>query len=215
VRLIVSSPRDPDARGLLVLLGLLALVAANLLLLRADFVAIAVVCLVVDYHDTLARHQLGADAADHLAWSLAGAWRLPAALQDLLGELWRLQLLAQLEGVVVGDHHARLAHVVQHVTRDQVAHLVVVLRIARQQNAEAVLDCDAGRDDQEGVREVIAAGTPREIDRLPGDQHRHDGGLAAAGRHLQSDAEQLRIGFRVELLNTPADLWALLRGDLG
>ena len=35
------------------------------------------------------------------------------------------------------------------------------------------------------------------VHRLPGDQHRHDRGLAGAGGELQCDAQQVRVGFLV------------------
>jgi len=51
------------------------------------------------------------------------------------------------------------------------------------------------------------------VDGLPGDEHRHDGGLAGAGRELQGEAEQLGIGLGVaafdvgpEFLGTGAEL---------
>ena len=70
---------------------------------------------------------------------------------------------------------------------------VVAVRIVRLQDAQAVLDGDAGRDDQEAAGEVLAAGLADGVDRLPGDEHRHDGGLAGAGRQLQREAHQLRV----------------------
>ena len=42
-----------------------------------------------------------------------------------------------------------------------------------------------GRDDQEAAGELLAGGAAHGVDRLPGDQHRHDGGLAGAGGELQ------------------------------
>ena len=35
------------------------------------------------------------------------------------------------------------------------------------------------------------------VDGLPGDQHRHDRGLAGAGRHLEGEARQVRVGLVV------------------
>ena len=40
----------------------------------------------------------------------------------------------------------------------------------------------------------LLLGPAHGIDRLPGDQHGHDGGLAGAGGQLQRQPHQLRIG---------------------
>ena len=48
--------------------------------------------------------------------------------------------------------------VVEHVARDQLAAGVVAVRVVRLQDAQAVLDGEAGRDDQEAAGEVLAAG---------------------------------------------------------
>ena len=64
-------PGDPDARGLVVLLGLLPLVALELfVVLRDRLLAVAVVRLVVEDEDVLHAHQVGHDALDHLAFGL-------------------------------------------------------------------------------------------------------------------------------------------------
>ncbi len=58
---------------------------------------------------------------------------------------------------------------------------------------------------------------PHGIDRLPRNQHRHDGGLARACRQLQSEAQQLRIGLLVAALDVRPELrnpWPELRRDL-
>ena len=52
---------------------------------------------------------------------------------------------------------------------------------------------------KEVVDEYPASWLPRRVGRLPGDQQRHHGGLAAAGRHLHGDAEEFRIGVRVRV----------------
>jgi hypothetical protein len=40
----------------------------------------------------------------------------------------------------------------------------------------------------------FAVGAPHGVDRLPRDQHGHDGGLARAGGQLQGQAHQLWVG---------------------
>ena len=61
--------------------------------------------------------------------------------------------------------------------------------------------------------ELLAGG----VHRLPGDQHGHDGRLAAARRHLQGEAEKVRIGLFVRLsdLIQEALRRRALRRDLG
>ena len=63
-----------------------------------------------------------------------------------------------------------------------------------------------------------AAGPAHGVDGLPGDDHRHDGGLAGAGGQLQGQTHQLRVGVVVgvgEVLEKPLAGLAQLRGDLG
>ncbi len=87
-----------------------------------------------------------------------------------------------------------LSRSAQHVGGTSSRLLVVAVRIVRLQDAQAVLDGDAGRDDQEAAGERLAARAADGIDRLPGDQHRHDGGLAGAGGELQREPQQVRVG---------------------
>ena len=65
------------------------------------------------------------------------------------------------------------------------------------QNPETIADGDSRRDDQEGVRERLGIRAPRLVDRVPGDDHPHDRGLAGAGRHLARQSIQARIGLGV------------------
>ena len=44
---------------------------------------------------------------------------------------------------------------------------------------------------------LLAAGAADGVDRLPGDQHGHDGGLAGAGGELQREAHQFGVGVLV------------------
>ena len=70
------------------------------------------------------------------------------------GELAGRDLLAELEGVEVGDEDLGLAELVVQVAGHDVALAVVVVRVVRQQDAEPVADGDAGGDDQERVGEA-------------------------------------------------------------
>ena len=57
---------------------------------------------------------------------------------------------------------------------------VVVLRVVGQKHAQTVTDGDAGGDDQEGVGETGILGVGQFVEGVPGDEHGHDHGLAAA-----------------------------------
>ena len=113
--------------------------------------------------------------------------------EDRLGELAGGDLLAQLEGVEVGDDDFRLPELLLEVGRDDVALAVVVLRVVRQQHAQPVADGDAGRDDQEGVGEAGVLRVGALVERVPGDEHGHDDGLAGAGGHLERHARQAGV----------------------
>jgi hypothetical protein len=105
-----------------------------------------------------------------------------------------------LERVVVGDDDLGTPDLGQHLRRNEFTRLIVIVRRARNQHPQPILDRDARGHDEEGPREVLRV-PPRSINRLPGDEHRHDGRLAAARGHLQGKTEQLRIGLLVGLGN--------------
>ena len=63
---------------------------------------------------------------------------------------------AQLEGVVVGDDDLGPVHVVEHVARNELAVVVVAVGVVGLEDAQAVLDREARRDDQEAAGEVLA-----------------------------------------------------------
>ena len=65
---------------------------------------------------------------------------------------------------------------------------------------------------------VLLLRMPRGVDRLPGDQHRHDGRLPRAGRKFEREAHQLGIGLFVGALEMVPELGAAraqLRRNLG
>ena len=190
---------DPEAGGLVVLLGLLPLVALQILVVRLlRLFAVAVVRLVVEHEDVLHAHQVGHHALEHLAFGFERV-RVPrrAPLKQRAAACGKLDALAQLEGVVVGDDDLGPVHVVEHVAGNEFAAGVVAVGIVRLEDAQPVLDRQARRDDQKAAREMLAAGPAHGVDRLPGDQHRHDGGLAGAGGQLQREPHQLGIGVLV------------------
>ena len=96
--------------------------------------------------------------------------------------------LAKFEGVVVRDDDFGAVDVRQHVGRNEVAVAVVALRVVRLEDSQAVPDRDPRRDHQETPAVEVASRCPDIVDGLPGDQHGHDGGLAAAGGHFQGGA---------------------------
>ena len=64
----------------------------------------------------------------------------------------------------------------------------------------------------------LLCGCRDRIDGLPGDEHRHDGGLARAGGELQREAHQFRVGVVVgigEMFEKPFASLPDLRSDLG
>ena len=100
---------DPDAGLFFALLGFLALVAGELHVLAVRLAAVAVVRLVVDDDDVLLVAQLAADAADHLVGRLRERRSISPLRQNRFGELAGGHLLAQQEGVEVGDQDLGLA----------------------------------------------------------------------------------------------------------
>ena len=104
---------NPETRGFVVLLGLFLLVALEVVLVlctRSGFLPVAVVGLVIDHEDVLHAHQVGHDALDHLAFGLQRLQVVAsAALEELASAFGKLDALAQLEGVVVGDDDLGLA----------------------------------------------------------------------------------------------------------
>ena len=71
---------------------------------------------------------------------------------------------------------------------------VVTVWVVRLENAEPILNGQAGGDDQEASGEVFAGGMTDRVDRLPGDQHGHDSCLTGPGSQLQREAHQFGIG---------------------
>ena len=175
--------------------------------------------LVVDGEDVLHPHQLGHHPLQHLSFGLQRLQRCAiAALQQQAPALGQRHALAQLEGVVVGDDDAGAAELGQQIGRDQFAAGVVAVGIVGQQHPQAVADGDARRDDEEAAGEALAVGVADGVDRLPGDQHRHHGGLAGAGGELERDAQQLRVGLGVgvgEVLDEALAVLARVRCDFG
>ena len=130
----------------------------------------------------------------------------------------KLQPFAKFEGVIVRDDDLGAVDVAEHVFRDQFPVFVIAVRVVRLKHAETIFDGEAGRHDEEASGESCTAGVADGVDGLPGDDHRHDGGLAGPGGQLQCQAHQFRIGVIVgvgEVFEKPLASVAAFRGDLG
>ncbi len=79
------------------------------------------------------------------------------------------------------------------IGRHQVAFSVIVVRVRRQQNPQAVTNGDTRRYDQEPVGEPVVLRTRRLIQGVPCDDHPHHHSLPGTGSHLLSDPEQTRV----------------------
>ena len=196
LRLTASRPEIQSRAASLFFSASLLVVALQLVARHrlVRLLAVAVVRLVVEDEDVLHAHQVGHDALEHLAFGFQRVQLVAAALEQRAAALGELHALAELEGVVVGDDDLGAFEVVEHVAGHQFAAGVVAVRIVRLEDAQAVLDREARRDDQEAAGEVLAAGPAHGVDRLPGDEHRHDGRLAGAGGELQREAHQFGVG---------------------
>jgi hypothetical protein len=62
------------------------------------------------------------------------------------------------------------------------------------EDAQAVSDRQAGCADEKTACEMFARLAPHRVDRLPCDDHGHDGGLACARRQFQCEPHQFRVG---------------------
>ena len=186
-----------------------------------QLVLVAVVRLVVEHHDlALARPEGPQHPGRHHVRRLGeGVGQVgPTAPKELSGVgRHPLDLLgvAGQEGVVVDDLDLRLQEGVPQVARDEVPLAVVALLPFGMEDAEAVADGDAGRDDQEALGEASVGRRHDFVDRLPGDEHGHHDGLAGAGRHLQPDPGQAVVVEPVLRLEAAAVVGgAVAAGDL-
>ncbi len=142
--------------------------------------AVAVMPFVVQREDVLHSHQIGHHALDHLPLGLQRIQRPAAALQQGAAALGKLHAFPPHERMVVGNDDLRVLNIAEHVAGDKLAAQVVVVRVVGQQDAQPVTDRQAGGHDQEAARELLAVAPTHGIDRLPRDDHRHDGRLAGA-----------------------------------
>ena len=183
--------RQPDPRLLKVLLGLGSLIDVE----RALFVfgrrGVAVVRLVVEDHDVLRIAEDPADSPDHLRRRLPEAFIVAVrAGQNSLRERGGLNLLPPDEGVVVGHENRGRLEPIELVGGHEVHRPVIVAGIVRVEDPESVADRDPGGDDEEPVAEPAVLRVGGLVERLPGDEHRHQDGLAGARGHLEREPRQ-------------------------
>jgi hypothetical protein len=209
---------DPQPSRLVVLSCLWLGLAVEPLLFGERPLPVAVMGLVIEHDDILEREQFAAGTAEHLPVRLARFDRLRVvAGQKRAPDPRQRNSLTMLEGVVVGNDDCGLSHIAQHIAGQQLARPVIALGVLGVEYLKPILDRDAGSDDQEGAREAVGARHAHGIERLPGNDHRHDRGLARAGRHFQSEAEQLGVGLGICRLDRAPEVGILppAAGDLG
>ena len=189
-------PGDPDAGFFVVLLGFLAVVPLERLVVVVKRLrAVAVVGFVVDDQDVLHPHEVGHDPLEHLPLGLLRLEiRAAAAFEQAARPRRHLHPLPEHEGVVVGDHDLGPLHVFEHVAGNKLAGAVVVVGIVGEEDAEPVLDRQARRDDEKAAGEVLAAGAADGVHRLPGDEHRHHGCFPGPGGELEGEAVKAGVG---------------------
>ena len=113
---------------------------------------------------------------------------LPAATFSRSRKAWKLVMTTL----------ARLSRSISSARHD-VELAVVVVGVVGQQHAQAVADGDARRHDEERVAEAGVLRVLDLVERVPGDEHRHDHRLAAARGHLEGHAVELGVGRLVGL----------------
>ncbi len=185
---------QPDPRLFLVLLCLRPLVGVEAAFRVAGGWGVAVMGLVVEDDDVLRIPELAADPTDHLGRCLAEALVVGVAhRQDLLRQARGLDLVVAQEGVEVRDQDVGRLEAIELVEADDVHRLVVVGGVVGEEHAKPITDRDAGRDDQEAIAEAAVLLVGGLVERLPGDEHRHEDGLAGAGCHLEGEARQAAV----------------------
>jgi len=159
--------------------------------------------------DQLSEHPFGGVSAGLAAVVLADA-------QQLAGVSGGAEQVAGPEGLPVDDGHLRPVEIAAHrAGRNQPVLVVDVVGAGGLEHRQAVADGEAGGDDGEAlsVPQVPPAGGSDGVEGLPGDQHRHDHGLAGAGGLLDAVADQPVVVPAGQLLYVPA-LGGAAVGDL-
>ena len=86
--------------------------------------------------------------------------------------------------MVVGDHDLCPLNLADKVSGHEFAVLVIIVRVAWQEDTQAITNGDAGSAYQEAAGEGLARGAADSVHGLPGNKHGDDGGFAGAGGEL-------------------------------
>lgn len=174
---------------------------------------------VVQDQDVLQPHQIRHEPLEHLPFGFERVQLVAdAPLEERPPSRRKLYPLAAFKRVEVRDDDLGAIDVVQHVARHQLAARVVAVRVVRLEDAQPVLDGDAGGHDEEAAREALALWVPDSVNGLPCDEHGHDGGLPRAGRELEGQSHELRIRVVVrvhEVLEDGLDVLSEIRRHFG
>lgn len=120
--------------------------------------------------------------------------------------------------MVVGNDDPGLVELRHHVTGHEFARGVVRIGVVGLQDLQSVANGDARRHHQEAAGEPPGRRVAHGVDRLPGDDHGHHGGLAGTGGQLEREAQQLGVGLGVdgrEVIEESPSLLADLGRHLG
>jgi hypothetical protein len=182
---------NPHPRGFVVLLRFFFIVALQLIIIVIfRLYLITMMRFIIENDDVLQTRQVAHDALDHLAVVFARFQRFarspfdqgPASRRDL-------QSFAQHERMKIRDDDFRPLDIIQHIGRDEFAVFVIVLGIVREQNTQAIFNGEARSADQESTGKKLQIRVTNGVDRLPGDDHRHDGRFSGPGSELERKAK--------------------------
>ena len=184
--------RDPEAGCLAVALDFVLLFSGDVVFFcfLVWLLAVAMVGLVVEDHDPLDAHETGHYTLEHLPFSLQCLELRPSSLEQRSAAAGKLHGLPELEGVVVGDDDLRPIQIGEHVVGHKLAALVIAVGVIRLEHAEARADGQAGSHHQKATTELLAPGSTDRVDRLPCDEHGHDGCLSRTGCELQGKSRE-------------------------
>ena len=101
--------------------------------------------LVVEHEDVLDAHQVRHDTLEHLAFGFSGVQLVASTTLEQRASAADSSMRSRnLKGVVVGDDDLGAVHVVEQVVRHEFATGVVTVRVVRLEDAEPILDGQAG-----------------------------------------------------------------------
>ena len=211
---------DPHPGGFFIFFRFLAglTLQVGFLVLVGRLLAVTMVGFVVECHDVFHAHQLGHDPLEHLSFALQRLDLRASPPEERTASFRDLQRFPPHEGVVIGDDDFRAVQVAEHVAGHEFAARVVAVRVVWFQDPQPITDRQSRGDDQKAACKLLAALVAHGVDRLPRDNHGHDGGLAGASREFQCQPVEAGIGLfvgRIEMIEKSAPLSAELRRNLG